>query len=386
MLALLPFLFFHDWPQMLGPNRNGVYTDSDVAWPSQFAWERPAGSGFAGPVIAGNKVILFHRKAKMEIVEAFESASGKTIWTFEYPTNYKDDFGFEDGPRSAPTVADGKIFAFGAEGVLHALDLNTGEKLWRVDVHKQYGSPKGWFGAGCSPLIHEGKLYLNIGSKKAGVGAFDPKTGKLIWKASNHEMSYSSPTAAPFGIVFFTREGILVTDKDTGKILYEKHWRARAHASANVANPIVDGNLVYITSNYGVGSIVLDFSTNPPKELWSGDDAISAHYATPVLIDGFLYGLHGAVHPAVEMRAVEMKTGRVAWKMLAGPGGGSLTLIKDHLMYLREDGQIFKIKPNPEKLEMLGNFKVIDGLIRAYPAVGNGLVCMRNSKVLACLR
>ena len=71
---------------------------------------------------------------------------------------------------------------------------------------------------------------------------------------------------------------------------------------------------------------------------------------------------------------------------MAGPGGGSLTLIKDHLMYLREDGQIFKIKPNPEKLEALGNFKVIDGLIRAYPAVGNGLVCVRNSKILACLK
>ncbi len=385
-LLIFPILFFHDWPQLLGPNRNGIYTDSDVAWPSSVAWEKEVGAGFAAPVIANGKVILFHRKGKKEIVDAWEAATGKTLWTFEYPTNYKDDFGFDDGPRSAPTVADGKVFTFGAEGVLHAIDLNTGIKLWRVDVHKQFNVEKGYFGAGCSPLIYDGKLYLNIGSKKAGIGAFDPATGKNIWKATNHEMSYSSPAAAKFGVVFFTREGIVVADKDTGKIIYEKHWRARAHASANVASPIVDGNLLFISSNYAVGAIVVDFSTSPPTELWSGDDAISAHYATPVLKDGFLYGLHGPTQTGQQLRAVEMKTGRVAWKMLAGPGGGTVTLLKDHLMFLRDDGQLFKIKPNPEKLEVVGNFKVMDGKIRAFPAIGNGLVCIRNTKVLACLR
>ncbi len=385
-LLIFPILFFHDWPQLLGPNRNGIYTDSDVAWPSSVAWEKEVGAGFAAPVIVNGKVILFHRKGKKEIVEAWEAATGKTLWTFDYPTNYKDDFGFDDGPRSAPTVADGKVFTFGAEGVLHAIDLNTGIKLWRVDVHKQYNVEKGYFGAGCSPLIYDGKLYLNIGSKKAGIGAFNPATGKNIWKATNHEMSYSSPAAAEFGVIFFTREGIVVADKDTGKIIYEKHWRARAHASANVASPIVDGNLLFISSNYAVGAIVVDFSTSPPTELWSGDDAISAHYATPVLKDGFLYGLHGPTQTGQQLRAVEMKTGRVAWKMLAGPGGGTVTLLKDHLMFLRDDGQLFKIRPNPEKLEVVGNFKVLDGKIRAFPAIGNGLVCIRNTKVLACLR
>ena len=152
MLArfLVPLLFFHDWPQLLGPNRNGVYTDSDVAWPSQLAWETEVGSGFALPVIAAGKVIVFHRKANQEIVEAFDAITGKSLWTFTYDTNYRDDFGFDNGPRSAPAVADGRVFTFGAEGVLHALNLYTGAKLWRVDVHKQFNVAKGWFGAGCS--------------------------------------------------------------------------------------------------------------------------------------------------------------------------------------------------------------------------------------------
>ena len=133
-LLIFPILFFHDWPQLLGPNRNGIYTDSDVAWPSSVAWEKEVGAGFAAPVIANGKVILFHRKGKKEIVDAWEAATGKSLWTFDYSTNYKDDFGFDDGPRSAPTVADDRVFTFGAEGVLHAIVLNTGIKLWRVEL------------------------------------------------------------------------------------------------------------------------------------------------------------------------------------------------------------------------------------------------------------
>ncbi|MCC6536462.1 MAG: PQQ-like beta-propeller repeat protein [Bryobacterales bacterium] len=385
MLLLLAF-FFGGWPQLLGPSRNGVYADTDVAWPSQFAWQKAVGSGFAAPVIANGKVILFHRRAKREVVEAFDARTGNTVWTFDYGTEYKDDFGFDNGPRSAPTVAGGRVFTFGAEGVLHALDLATGELQWRVDVHKEYKVAKGFFGAGCSPLVVGNKLYLNIGAKNAGVGAFDTATGKLLWKASSHAMSYSSPAAAPFGIVFFTREGILITDPDSGRIRYEKPWRARAQASANVATPLVDGNLLFVSSNYAAGAIVLDFSTSPPTELWSGDDAISAHYATPVIKDGVLYGLHGPTQTGQQLRAVELRTGKVLWKMLASEHGGSVTLLRGYLLFIRDDGQIFQIRPRPEEVDVVGNFKPLEGTIRAFPAVGEGLVCLRNTATLACLR
>lgn len=105
-LGLLAFL---DWPQFLGPTRNGIYPGADVKWPTQIAWTREVGHGFAGPVIAGGKVILFHRKGLREIVEAFDAQTGKPIWDFQYPTTYEDEFGFDDGPRSAPTVVDGVV-------------------------------------------------------------------------------------------------------------------------------------------------------------------------------------------------------------------------------------------------------------------------------------
>ena len=384
LLFLFAF-FFGDWPQLLGPTRNGVYTATDVAWPSKIAWKKQVGAGFAGPIIADGKVILFHRRGAEEILEAFDASSGKSIWTFTYTTTYRDDFGFDEGPRSVPTVADGKIFTYGAEGVMHAIDLAKGKKIWRVDVYKTFNVTKGFFGAACSPLYSDGKVFINIGSKQAGAGAFDSNTGKLIWKSSNHEMSYSSPVLSPFGIIFFTRAGLLVTDPGSGNITYELPWRSRSNASVNAAMPLVDGNIVFITSSYGTGAIALDFSKNPPAKLWSNDDSLSAHYATPVIKDGYLYGLHGRAETGQELRAVELRTGKAAWNMEVG-GAGSVTLLRDKLMFLRDDGELFQVAATPKKLDVINHFKATDGKVRPMPAVGEGLVCFRNETYLTCYR
>ena len=381
-LALLAFL---DWPQFLGPARNGVYPGMDVKWPTAVAWSRDVGHGFAGPVIADGKVILFHRRKLREIVEAFDAASGKPLWNFEYASTYEDEFGFDDGPRSAPTVADGVVYTYGAQGMLHALDLATGKKLWSADLQEWYGARKGFFGTACSPLVVDGRVYVIVGGKTFGIGAFDARTGKLKWGGTKHEASYSSPVEASFGLVFFTRRGLVVLDRESGKVTYELPWRSRSATSVNAASPVVDGNLVFVSASYGVGAVVLDFSTKPPRQLWGDDDTLSAHYATPVLKDGILYGLHGMAQTGQELRAVEMRTGRVRWAMKT-MGAGSVTLIGSDLLFLRDDGQMFRIRPSPANLDVLGNSKVVEGKVRAFPAVGNGLVCLRDTATLTCLR
>ncbi len=384
-VTLLSLLFFLDWPQHLGPGRNGAYTGSDVKWPSTQAWKREVGEGFAGPAIADAKVILFHRRANREIVEAFQTSTGESVWAFSYETAYKDDFGFDKGPRSTPTVAGGRVYTFGAEGVLHAIDLATGKKIWRVNAHDMFKVKKGFFGAACSPLVEGGKVYINVGGNTIGVAAFDAEKGKLKWGATSHNISYSSPIMAKFGVVFFTREGIAIVSPEKGKLIYELPWRSRSHSSVNAATPIVDGDTLFISSGYGTGAIALDFSTTPPTRLWANDDSLSAHYATPVLKDGYLYGFHGLQQQGQEFRAVELRTGKVAWTMKSY-GAGTVTLLNDELMLVREDGQVFRIKPDPKALVVLGNNKLMDGKIRAYPAIGNGLVCLRNTKELACFQ
>src|SRR5688572_22359662 len=120
-----------EWPQYLGPTRDGVYRGPALAssWPPggpRVLWRRPVGQGFSGPVLAQGRLILFHRLGGEEVVEALDPRNGMPQWRFAYPTTYRDDFGFDEGPRAVPVVASGVVYTFGAEGMLQALDLAKG--------------------------------------------------------------------------------------------------------------------------------------------------------------------------------------------------------------------------------------------------------------------
>jgi outer membrane protein assembly factor BamB len=150
--------------------------------------------------VADHKLILFHRLDDKETVECLDARIGSPIWSFAYPTRYQDEFGFDDGPRATPTIAGGRVYTFGAEGMLHCLDFESGKALWSVDVKADFQAPNGFFGMACSPLVEGDGVLLNIGGAKgADMVAFHRTTGKLLWKASDDEASYASPAAATIG-------------------------------------------------------------------------------------------------------------------------------------------------------------------------------------------
>src|SRR5688572_25656257 len=223
----------HDWPQLLGPGRNGVYAGTNLlgTWPKegpQVLWRNDAGEGFSGPVSASNRVVLFHRIDDPERVECFEAASGKQLWSFAYPTAYPDDFGRGDGPRATPMISGSRVYTYGAEGILHCIDFAAGKKLWSVDCKAELGARKGFFGIAGSPLVAGGLLLLDVGGTKAGIVAFDRETGKIAWKTAAGETSYSSPATATINgktqAFFFRREGLEAIEPPTGKALLEFPW------------------------------------------------------------------------------------------------------------------------------------------------------------------
>src|SRR4051794_17407946 len=199
LLLVIP-VWGSDWPQFLGPTRNGVYPNSDLAekWPREgppVVWQKNVGQGFSGPVVAEHKLLLFHRLDDKETIECLDAKTGKSLWSFDYPTAYQDDFGFDEGPRATPCIADGRVYTFGAEGMLHCLDFASGKKIWSVNAKKEFHAGKGFFGIACSPLVEGNTVLLNIGGEDgAGIVGFDKATGKLLWKTSDDEASYSAPT------------------------------------------------------------------------------------------------------------------------------------------------------------------------------------------------
>lgn len=383
----------YDWPQFLGPERNGVYRGPALAetWGAagpRVVWRRQVGQGLSGPVVVQDRVVLFHRVADREVVEAFDARTGKTQWQYGYPTSYRDDFGFDEGPRAVPVVANGVVYTFGAEGQLHAIDLATGKRVWSEDTMRRFGVPKGFFGAAGSPLVEDGRVIANIGGKNDGIVAFEAKTGKMLWTATNDAASYSSGIGATISgrryAIFLTRNGLVGLDPAAGQLQFQRQWRARAAASVNAATPVVVGDLIFISAEYGPGAAVLRVDGSKLMDLWASDDVLSNHYATSVYHDGYLYGFHGRQEFNPSFRAVEFRTGKVRWSQDRFRAG-SVTLAGDRLLILRETGELILAAASPDAFRPLARAQVLPLTMRAYPALADGFLYVRNDDTLVCL-
>jgi len=380
-----------DWPQLLGPERNGAVTVQIAPWPDDgppIRWRRSVGEGFAGVAVVGSSLILFHRVDNQEVVEALDTATGESRWSTGYTTTYRDDFGFDEGPRATPTVVDGRVFTFGAQGVLQALDLSDGSRLWSVDTHAEFGVRKGFFGAACSPLVHGGMVMVSVGGDSAGIVAFDVDTGNVVWTATDHQASYSAPTMVTMNgqptALFFTRAGLVALEPGDGTVIAEFPWRSRQGSSVNAATPLAIGQRVFISASYGTGAALLDVRGSSFVPVWTSDDILTNHYATSVYSDGYLYGYHGRQEYSPAFRAVDVETGRIAWHEDRF-GGGTVILAGDDLLILRERGELILAEATPTSFRPLARAQILGGVVRAYPALAGGTLYARNQRELVAI-
>jgi len=386
-----------DWPQVFGIHRDSHSGETNLlaTWGKDgppVAWSRDIGSGFAGVAVAEGKVVLHHRVGNDERVSAIDPATGKDVWQFDSRTRYVDDFNFDNGPRCVPVIAGGKVFTLGADGDLQALDLATGKQLWTKNVRAESKAPKGYFGVGSGPILlkdgKDSKLLVNVGGKGAGIVAFDPATGKEFWKATDDPPGYSSPVSIVLGFketaAFFTRSGLVWVEAN-GTVLFTHPWRARLDASVNAASPVVRKDEVLLTTSYGTGAILLKPNGKELDEIWSNDTALSCHFNTPVLVGDYLYGVHGrAEGGAAKLRCVEWKTGTVKWSVDQF-GCAGLIAVDGAMLAVTESGELVRFATDATAYKELARGKIVDGTVRAMPALADGKLYVRNEKKLACL-
>lgn len=381
-----------DWPQFLGPTRNGVASGPvPKTWPAggpRTVWSVDVGRGWAGPVVVGDKAILYHRQERRAVLDCLDLATGKSVWSSGHPTDYTDAFDFDNGPRATPAVVGDHVFTFGAEGIAASFERTTGKLLWSVDTVQQFRGGKGFFGFACSPLVEGDLVILNVGGPGAGIVALDKSTGKTRWTATDDEAGYSSPVAATIGgtryLFVLTRANLVALTPADGKVLWSQPFRSRQDASVNAATPLVVGDEIFISSSYGVGGALLKFAVDKPSVVWANDDSMSNHYATCVVRDGYLYGLHGRQEQDVELRCVEWKTGRVVWRQEEF-NAGSVSLAGDHLVIVGEKGELIAVEASPTKYKEVGRKQITGFETRAYPAIAGGRILARGKEKLVCV-
>lgn len=382
-----------DWPQMLGPSRNGVYAGPRLAdtWGPDgppVVWRKAVGHGLSGPVVVGDRVLLFQRVGNREVLEAMDARTGRTEWRYDYPTTYRDDFGFDDGPRAVPVVSDGVVYTYGAEGQLHAVDLDTGKALWHVDAMAHYRAPKNFFGAGGSPIVEDGRVIANVGGADAGIVALDARTGRELWTSTTDGASYSSGVTTTVAgrrlAMLFTRAGIVGLAPETGEVVLQRAWRSRSASSVNAASPLIVGDRLFISAEYGPGAAVFRLGDGEMTEVWASNDVLSTHYATSVHRDGILYGYHGRQEFGPSLRAVEMATGTVRWNVDQFRAG-SITIAGDRLVLMRESGELVIAEATPDAFRPLAAAQVLPPTVRALPAIAGGYLYVRNGDTLLSL-
>jgi outer membrane protein assembly factor BamB len=386
-----------DWPQYLGPNRDGVYPGEALtrAWSSdgpKVLWrKRNIGAGLGGIVLAKGRAILFHEVKRYDTIECLDAKTGKTLWENNYASSFVAGYGSAAGPRATPTIVGDRVYTMGGQGIVVCTNFATGKTVWKVDTQKSYRASDGFFGMACSPLVEGNAVLLNIGGEAgAGIIALDKNSGKLLWKTLDDEASYSSPVMAKLRgkrrAVFFARTGLAVVDPTSGKIDFQNRWRARTQASVNAAAPLIVGELIFVTSSYNTGALVVNAAADGYKTAWSNDTSLSSQYASVMHRGGFIYGTHGRadVPPVPALRCVELATGKVRWSV---DDFGDCLMLRcgDRLLALMESGELVLGQATPAGWREICRAQVVGSGARSQPALADGRLYVRDRNQLVCL-
>ena len=386
-----------DWPQIHGPQRNGKAEQETLleTWPAggpKVLWRRDVGSGFAGVAVVGDACILFHRVGDEAIAQRLNAATGQPVWTKKFSTHYVSSISSDSGPRCTPLVIQNRVYLFGADGDMHALVLADGQELWSRQLYQECQAPSGYFGAGSSPIVEGGLLLVNVGGKQGnGLVALDLNSGKTAWHQTDEQASYSSPVAATLNgqrdVVFVTRLNVVGVDPKTGAERFRFPFGARG-PTVNAANPLVIGDRLFVTSNYGVGARLTQIVPSGPKLVWENDESMSSQYTTPIEHDGFLYGIHGRQDLGVaELRCIELATGAVKW---SEPDFATANLIGvgDKLLIQKTGGELVLAQAKPDRFTQLANARIFPegSIVQALPALAAGRLFVRDEKSLIALQ
>jgi outer membrane protein assembly factor BamB len=374
-----------DWPQWRGSNRDAKATGftAPTTWPKELTqkWKVTVGLGDSTPALAGDKLYVFARQGDDEVNLCLDAGSGKELWQDKYAVAKVQgpDSSQHSGPRSSPTVANGKVFTLGVSGTVSCLEAATGKKLWRKD---DFSGAWPRFHTATSPIVVDGLCIAQLGKESEGaIVAYDVATGDQKWKWSDEGPGYASPAlltvAGAKMIVTLTAKSIVGISATDGKLLWQANFAVQG-MNYNAATPIVDGQTVfYCGAGRGTKAVKIEKQGDSfaAKELWSNPDN-GVQFNTPVLKNGALFGLSARN----DFFCVNTQDGKTAWTAPSGGrrGFGSIVDAGPVLLALTPASQLLVFEPSDKEYKQLASIKVADNETYAYPVVAGKRVFVKD--------
>ncbi|HXG88786.1 MAG TPA: PQQ-binding-like beta-propeller repeat protein [Vicinamibacterales bacterium] len=372
-----------DWFQWRGPNRDGHSAETGLLqqWPAggppQLWQTTGAGTGFSSFSSSNGRLFTLGSRGNTEYAIAFDAATGKKLWEVANGQRFRNEMG--DGPRSTPTVDGDRVYAFGGTGELACLDAATGRKIWMVNVVSTFGGNTPYWGYSESPLILGDRIILNAGGRKASIVALNKADGKTLWQNHNDDAGYSSPMLVQTGslqqVVFFTAQRALAVDPRDGRLLWT--YNRASNNTANIATPVVKGNRVFFSSDYGTGGALVEIraagNIASAQEVYFTRE-MRNHHATSVVVGDHIYGFSSSI-----LTALKFDTGEMAWRDRS-VGKGSLIYADQRLYLYSEGGVVGLAEATPAGYRERGRFSLqqTGPQTWSHPMITNGTLIIRD--------
>ncbi len=382
-----------DWPQWRGPDRTDVSTETGLlkAWPAdgpELVWTfKNTGIGFSGPAIVDGTLYIMGSRNRVEQLLAIDVAEGKELWSLDVGEEFEIARG--NGPRSTPTVADGRVYALGAKGNLVCADASDGRLIWNVLMSDLGGTPAEW-GYCESVLVDGGHVICTPGGPKGALAALDAETGEVVWQSREFTdpAQYASPIVFDWaGIrqyVQLTMESLVGIRAEDGKLLWKSDWPGK---TAVIPTPIYRDGHVYITSGYGVGCKLVRLGPDQSVSDVYFNKVMKNRHGGVILLGDHLYGYSDNQG----WMAQDFKTGEAVWSEEEKLGKGSIAYADGRFYLLEEnEGTVVLIDASPEGWMEHGRFRLpYDSKIRqpkwliwTHPVISGGRLYLRNQDLL----
>jgi outer membrane protein assembly factor BamB len=377
----------HDYPQFYGPGRRaslpGPALDPDWSRrPPRELWRRTVGEGWASLAVVGQAAVTHEQRGEDEVVARYDLGTGRQVWIHAHHAPFNTTVG-GSGPRTTPSIDDGRVYVLGATGVLSCLDLEDGRRLWSRNVLRDHGAGQPDWGMASSPLVAGELVMVQLGNRGNGLAAYDRTTGEPAWRVGHDSGTYTSPLLATVAgleqvlVVYHTF--VIGHDPVTGEILWQHEWPNPG--GERVTMPLVIGDdRLLVSAGYGVGSRMLRLARTEAgleAELVWESRRLKSKFAPMVFHEGVVYGLDDGV-----LVALDPETGERLWKR-GRYGHGQLIRVGNVLLVQAENGDVVLVAARPDEHRRLASLSALPGKTWNPPALSGQVLLVRNDREAA---